>query len=88
MNEYNDSEELVEGKLCERGMMKEVFQDGDLKRIITATGKLECAKLLKEKEYQDFVLNFVKEKLKQHPDKREKILECFKNFLRECGYGI
>jgi hypothetical protein len=86
--EYYDADELEDGRLCEEGLMKETYQDGELKRFVTAMGKLECSKMLKEKKYQDFVLDFVQNFLEQHPDRKEDILKGFQNFLKECGYGM
>ena len=81
MNDFKD--EIAEGHMCEQGFMKETFEDGDLKRKLTLKGKKECQKMLKEKKYQHWMINYIKEQIKQNPEKKEILLSGLSNILAE-----
>lgn len=77
------SEELAEGHLCEQGLMKERCIDGELVRTVTVEGKKHCKEALKDKKYQQWLINFVKSEIVKHPERKEFILGGLQNMLEE-----
>jgi len=57
------NEEILLGRLCEKGYLKERYdyEKEDLVKEFTSKGKEEVKKLLKKKEYQKFLISLLKQ---------------------------
>ena len=66
LNLYVD---YLEGKLCEKGLMKEHFdlEKNDLVRNLTNSGKLTVIELLKDPYWKKIYLLLAKESFKKYP---------------------
>ncbi len=73
---WNPIEEHIEGKLCEKGLMKETFdfEKDDLVRSLTPKGKLTAENLLKNTEWRKAYLQIANEKFAKFPPHLRKIL--------------
>jgi len=72
----NLMEEHIEGRLCEKGLMKEHydFEKNDLVRNLTPEGKSVAKNILKSPEWKKEYLKLAKRLFDRYPIKIRKIL--------------
>jgi len=56
-------DEIIEGRLCEKGYLKEYYDESinDLRRVLTLKGLNEVYKLLKDPEWRKIAIMLMKE---------------------------
>jgi hypothetical protein len=81
MENWNPLEEHIEGRLCEKGLMKEVFDSkkDDLSRSLTLDGKLVAENLLKDPKWIKEFLFLAKKEFSKFPKETQIIL--WKNLI-------
>ena len=69
-------EELMEGKLCEEGLMEEHWdeEEKDLVRHLTPEGRAAAEELLKDPEYREWYKQLAKKYFSQFPPEVQRIL--------------
>ena len=73
---WNPKVEHIEGRLCEKGFMKETFDENsdELVRNLTSQGKETAENLLKDPEYKRAYLLLAQNEFKKYPLHIRKIL--------------
>jgi len=73
---WSPVEEHIEGKLCERGLMKESFdsEKNDLVRSLTPEGKEVAKELLKDPEWKRNYVKMAKIMFKDAPLETRKLI--------------
>jgi hypothetical protein len=76
MNNWNPLEEHIQGKLCEKGLMQERYDDkvNDLVRNLTPKGRNRAEELLKDPEWRRAYLKIAKIQIDKLPLPLRKIL--------------
>ena len=74
--DWNPTIEHIEGRLCEKGFLKEKFDDGsdELVRTITSKGIETAKSLLKDPKYKKAYLLMASNDIKKYPLPMRKIL--------------
>lgn len=75
-NDWNPKVELIEGKLCERGLLKERYDSGEdeLIRDLTIEGRERAHELLKDEFWRKSYVLLALTELKKYPaEVRKKI---------------
>jgi len=73
-NQWNPMEEHIEGKLCEKGLMKEHFdiEKDELVRKLTPKGRLASENLLKDPKYLRAYLKLAHIQFSKYPEHLKK----------------